>query len=107
MRPIQMLLLRSLYALPPEGGSHPSTRLNDFARSGRTKLSKQLMAAAHRQRHPEARAARGGRADIDPSVMRIHDLPNDCQTEPRALRLGREERAEDAIHDVSRHAGTV
>ena len=46
-----------------------------------------------------------GRAlDVDPAVVRVDDLADDRQPQAGALRLGREERAEDPVHHVRRHA---
>src|SRR5690349_5966795 len=70
-------------------------------------LREQLLAAAKRQRDAEARAALSPRADVDPAVVRIDDLSNDGQPQPRSLWLRREERAEDLVHYVGRHAWPV
>ena len=65
------------------------------------------MAAADRQRDPEACAPLGARADVDAPVVRVDDLADDRQSEPGALRLGREERTEDPLHHVRRNARAV
>src|SRR5688572_14279538 len=44
---------------------------------------------------------------VDASVVRVNHLANDCQPETRALRLGREERVEDAIAQFPRYTRPV
>ena len=60
-----------------------------------------------RQRDAEPRAApvRGGH--VDAALVRVHDLADDGEAEPGALRLGREKRVEDLLGDLRRHARPV
>src|SRR4051812_8493475 len=60
----------------------------------------------HRQRYPKPRAL-GTTQNVDPAVVRVDDLPHDRQAEARALRLGREERVENSIAQILRHARPV
>ena len=56
----------------------------------------QLVIAGHRQRRPGTACRRpAARVDVDAPVVRVDDLADDGQAEAGALRLGREERAED------------
>src|SRR5262245_48209510 len=64
-------------------------------------------AGEDRQRHANQRPAALSGSQIDLSVMRVDDLPYDCESETGPLRLGREERGEHAIRHVRRHPGTV
>ena len=45
----------------------------------------QLDCDRHRQRHPEPRPVARLAAQIDPSVVRVDDLPHDRQPQPGAL----------------------
>src|SRR5919107_3727991 len=65
------------------------------------------MVARYRQRHAEPRAAPLRHADVNPSVVRVDDLPDDGEAQARPLRLGREERTEDPIDYVAWNARPV
>src|SRR4029078_13099112 len=65
-------------------------------------LLRQRLLTAHRQGHAEHRPAARPLTHIDPAVVRVDDLPDDRQPEPRALWLGGEERAENPIHHFGR-----
>src|SRR5215211_8484072 len=65
------------------------------------------MTAGYRKRDAETRAPVRPRGDVDPAVVCVDDLANDRQAEAGALWLGREERTEDLVDDVRRHAGAV
>ena len=56
-----------------------------------------------RNRVPVSRCA----AQIDAPVVRVDDLPHDRQAEAGSLWLGREERIEDPVAQVRRHARAV
>jgi hypothetical protein len=45
--------------------------------------------------------------NVDAAVVRVDDLAHDRQPQAGALRLGREERIEDAIAQLFRHTGAV
>src|SRR5262245_38946497 len=66
-----------------------------------------LVAARYRQRYSNGRALSYGRSHIDPSVVCVDNLPDDCQSKPRALWLGREEGVEHFFRDVGRNAWTI
>ena len=55
----------------------------------------------------ETGSAAAAGVDIDPAVVRIDDLANDRQSQPRSLRLGRKERAENPVLHLSGHTGTA
>ena len=59
------------------------------------------------QRDAERGASPRRRDGVDMSVMRIHDLAHDGQTQARALWLGRKERTENPLEIVGRNAGSV
>src|SRR5215204_2229979 len=66
-----------------------------------------LVAASYRQRDPNRGALTWDRPQVYPSVMRVHDLPDDGQAKPGALGLRREERVEHFFRHVGQNPRSV
>ena len=66
-----------------------------------------LVAARYRQRHSNGRALTYGGPQVNSSVVCVDNLPNDGQSQPRPLRLRREERVEDFLRHIRRNSRAI
>src|SRR5581483_11491148 len=70
-----------------------------------TRASIRPSARRERKPKPEDRAAGAAVLDVDPAAVRGHDAARNEEAEPAALRLGGEERLEEAGHLLRRNPG--
>src|SRR6185312_4126149 len=59
------------------------------------------------QQHRDTRPPFGAVVGIDPAAVLLHDLLDDREAEPRALRLARDVRVEDAAQELALEAGHI